>query len=504
MSPMSPMSSDLLLITAVWALPLLGALLARLMPVGRTHAPRRIAVATALTTLAAAVAVFARDAAEHAFARTDVPAAPILLGLRYHVGVDGLSALLLPVTAAVGACALAAAPRRELDRRAVAQLLFALGSILGVLVSLDALLLALFWTLSLVPLRAELARRGERVASAAFNVVFFGSAAPMLLFVVALALLGRQDPALHSAPFDLIALSQSGALAAGWRGTLLGGLVLLAALARIGCFPLHMWIPVLAERGPGPLGLASFATPIGIFVVARVLLPVFPGLCEQVMPVLLPLGLVTAIYGAVVALGQNDLRRMLGYFWISQQGFLLSGLSALNPEGVSGALLHAIGTVVVRTGLLVVAAAVLARTGTTDVRLLGGLVRRAPVMSTAFLLLSAAAIGLPGSMGFVSEDLIAQGLLRSHGLAAGALLVATALNGILLIRAFQRVFLAGSSPHADPSHGFTDLVPRERWVVFSLLALLLVGGIAVSPLLAVRGGVVDALHSAAPAAPSHG
>jgi NADH-quinone oxidoreductase subunit M len=498
------MSAELLLITAVWALPLLGALLARVYPSASGRAPRRIAIGAAVASLLMAVGVFANDAGQHAYGRTDVPAAPILLGLRYHVGVDGLSALLLPITAVVGLCALVAAPRRDLDRRLASQILVSLGSILGVLVSLDALILAAFWTLSLVPVRMELLRRRERIAGAAFDLVFFGSSAPMLLFVGALAVLGRGEPALSGAPFDLGLLSQSAALTTGWRGNLLGGLVLTGALARVGCFPLHLWIPPLAERGPGPLGMAAFATPLGIFLVARVLLPIFPALCEGVMPVLLPLGLVTALYGAVVALGQHDLRRMLGYFWISQQGFLLSGLSAMSPEGVSGALLHAIGTVVVRTGLLVIAGAVAARVGTTDVRLLGGLVRRAPVMSTGFLVLAAAAIGLPGSIGFVSEDLIAQGLLRTHAIAAGAVLVATALNGILLIRAFQRIFLGPPSPHADPEKGFVDLLPRERGVVFALIGLLLAGGMAASPLLAVRGSVVDALHAPAAATlPQH-
>ena len=126
---------------------------------------------------------------------------------------------------------------------------------------------------------------------------------------------------------------------------------MVGALVRMGCFPLHFWIVPLSERGPAPLVLTAFATPLGMFLLTRVTMPLFPELFTAAMPILLPLGLLTATYGAILAMAQYDLRRMLGYFWISQQGFLLAGIAAMNAPGVSGALIHAIGTVVVRTGL---------------------------------------------------------------------------------------------------------------------------------------------------------
>lgn len=493
------MTPETVSISLVWALPFLGALAVRLTPGRSDSRARAVAAATAALALLVALGVFVTSGSGHAFARTDAPVAPMLLGVRYHVGVDGLSAVLLPLTAALSLCILVAAPRAELTRRAAAQILVAEGSILGALVSLDLLVLTLFWTLSLVPLRSELQRRGERVAAAAYNVVLIGSALPLVALVLALGILDRLygAPGGPHAPYDLVALGQSGVLKAGARPLWLGGLVLLAALTRIGCFPLHVWIPPLGERGPGPLSMATFATPLGMFLLARVLLPLFPGLCALVMPWLLPLGLLSAAYGAVVALGQHDLRRMLGYFWVSQQGFLLVGIAAWNAQSVSGALLYAIGAVVARTGLLVLSAALHARTGTADLRLLGGLVGRAPRMATAFLLLCAAAIGFPGTVGFVAEDLLVQGLLRSHGVAAGALLLVTALDGIVLFRAYQSTFLGEPSAHGERGGAtLADLLPRERAVAATLVLLLLVFGFAAAPLLAIRQGVVDALKLA--------
>lgn len=487
-------------ISAVWAVPMLGALFVRFF--SSPHRARAFALLLGVLTLAMAAVVFLRGGVQQAFAPSDADVAPILLGVRYHVGVDGLSAVLLPLSALIGLSALLAAPRAELTPRAASQLLFAQGAILGVLVALDALILTLFWTLSLLPLRSELQRRGERTASAAFNVVFLGSTVPMVLFVIVLGLGFGLDALTHAAagpaspaPFDLIQLGRSGALGSGPRSTLLYSLLLLGALSRMGCFPLHLWMPPLTARGPGPLMLVSFATPLGLFLLARLAAPLFPDLCQKTMPWLLPLALFSSIYGAVLALSQNDLRRLLGYFWMSQQGFLLVGMAAWNATSISGALLHAISSVFCRCGLLLIAGAIAVRTGTTDIRRLGGLIGRAPRMATGFLLLSAAAVGFPGTLGFVSEDLLVQGLLRTHGLAAAGLLIVTALNGILLYRAFKRIFLGPPSPHAQLLSTMEDFLPRERWVWVLLIGTLLLGGFVPAPLLAVRQGVVSALQS---------
>jgi NADH-quinone oxidoreductase subunit M len=489
-----------LLLSMVWLLPLLGSLWLRLRP--RLPAPRvrRHALLIALATLALTllVVLFSADHASVFLAKSDAQG---WRGLArdYHLGADGLSALLLPVTATLGACVIVASPTAFLTPLLASRMLLSLGAVLGALLSLDALLLWIFWTLSLVPLYRDLRQRnqaGERVTRALFGVMLLGCALPFLGFVLGLAWPGTLSPqALAQGRFNLVSLAQPGAFSDGRLAMVLGSLLLLACLVRIGCFPFHLWIAPLSNHGPGPLNMVTFSTPLGIFVIARVLLPVFPQVCHLAFPYLLSLAVLSALYAAVVALGQHDLRRALGYFWMSQQGFLLAGLSSLTSEGISGALLHAIGTVIVRIGLVLIAASVAVRAGTSDVRFLGGFAARAPLMATSFLLLSIAAIGLPGTAGFVSEDLIVQGLLREHPVAAVMLLITTALNGILLFSLFVRVFLAGSSPlpGALKNHEFPEFLPRERWVSVFLIGLLLLGGVASAPLLSVRSSVVGAL-----------
>lgn len=493
-----------LFLSLVWLVPLLGSLLLRLRPQLAPHRVRRHALGFALVTLALTVCVvlfFADHTSVFLTAGSDQGWRGLVRD--YHVGADGLSALLLPVTATMAVCVVWASPSAFLTPLVASRMLISLGAVLGALVALDALLLLIFWTLSLLPLYLDLQARdlpAERVTRRLFLYMLLGCSVPILACILGLAWPGvLSADAIAQGRFNLVSLARPGAFADARVATVLGSALLLGCLVRIGCFPFHLWIAPLSSHGPGPLSMVTFSTPLGIFVIARVLLPVFPQVCQLVFPYLLSLAVLSALYAAVVGLGQHDLRRALGYFWMSQQGFLLSGLSSLTSEGISGALLHAIGTVIVRSGLLLIALSVVVRAGTSDVRFLGGFAARAPLMATAFLLLSIAAIGLPGTAGFVSEDLIVQGLLREHPVAAVMLLITTALNGIMLFSLFVRVFLAGSSPlpGALKNHEFPEFLPRERWVSLFLFGLLLVGGLASAPLLSVRSSVVGALPSLA-------
>ena len=493
---------SVLFLSLVWLLPLLGALWLRLRPRLSPERVRRHALVVTFLTLVLTVCVVLFFA-DHTsvFLTQGGSQGWRLLVADYHIGADGLSALLLPITVALGSCVIAASPTASLTPIVGSRMLWSLGSVLGALLSLDALLLLVFWALSLLPLYRDLQQRqqvAERVTRALFRLMLLGCVLPLAGFVVGLAWPGTlSSQALLQGRFNLVGLSQPGAFANPTVALLLGSLLLLSCLVRIGVFPFHLWIAPLANHGPGALSMVTFSTPLGIFVIARVLLPVFPQVCHLAFPYLLSVAVLSALYAAVVGLGQHDLRRALGYFWMSQQGFLLAGLSSLTSEGISGALLHAIGTVIVRIGLVLIAASVVARAGTSDLRFLGGFAARAPLMATSFLLLSIAAIGLPGTAGFVSEDLIVQGLLREHPMAAVMLLITTALNGILLFSLFARVFLAGSSPlpGALQNHEFPEFLPRERWVSLFLIGLLLVGGVASAPLLSVRDSVVGALPS---------
>jgi NADH-quinone oxidoreductase subunit M len=413
------------------------------------------------------------------------------LGLRWRLGVDGLSALLLPLTSLVALCIVAAAPRPALERGQLAAVLFTESATLGIFCARDLALLLLFWVARLVP-GALLILRGEPTVRArlgrTYAIFLLGGTVPLALVVGALGVLGFRAHA--HAPFDLLEAAARGVPPA-WQ-TLLFALLVFAVAMRMALVPFHTWLPELVARGPLSIGILLAGVHTALYLLARMAVPLLPLAATAGMPRLAALALVSALYGAVVALVQSDLRRTVGYLAVSQSGLMMVGLAAMNTQSVSGALLQSLAGGAALTGLLLVVWALEARTGSSRVEDFGGLARQSPRMAVSFLLFGVAAVGVPGTLTFVSEDLLLHGVLHAHPVVASLLLVATALNGITLFRAFKRTFLGPLAPQHQ-AVPIADLLPRERAVAFALLALVFAGGVRPAPLLQMRLPAVEAL-----------
>ncbi|QSQ11306.1 proton-conducting transporter transmembrane domain-containing protein [Myxococcus landrumensis] len=265
----------------------------------------------------------------------------------------------------------------------------------------------------------------------------------------------------------------------GWLGwsPALGALLLVGLCTRLAVVPLHTWLPVWMARSPwgsGPLWMSLAAS---LHLLHHWLLPLLPPewVTDTVVPALASLGAGTALYGALLAFSQKDLRRMLAFTVMSQSGLMLTGVASTNPEGIHGAWLHCLAAGVAFTGLDLLVRSVEARTGTTDLEQLGGLTERAPRMATLFLLLCLAAMGLPGTLGFVSEDLLLRATLGAHPWHLLLLPPALALNAFTLLRACHRAFLGPTPSGRGP---LQDLLPRERWMATALVLTVIVGGLA--------------------------
>lgn len=476
-------------IPLVWILPLIAAVTVRYL-VHDTRIQRVLAISTAWAVFAVALALFFENGwgdTDAAYTRDSLESGPILLALHFHQAVDGLNAVLLPMTAAIAVALLLSIPRSDLRGDTAAQILAVEAALLASFMSLDLGMLVVFWIASLVPLWRSIRRSGDHPLFVVLTLTLIATTASLLVAVVLVA----RDAAAAGLTngLDLVTLVRLDAPG----GTAAGALFLFAALLRMGIAPLHLWLTAAAGRAPGYAAMMALITPLGSFGLARVVMPLYPDLLAQMSGPLVLLGGMTALYGALLAVGQYDLRRVVGYFWISQMGLVLTGLAALNASGVAGGLLQSMSSVVEVSGLMLIALEVEARAGTTDMRLLGGLVHRAPRMATGFLLLSAAAVGFPGTVSFVAEDLAIQGLLHAHELTAGVILVVTAINGITLFKAFKQTFLGGGSHHAKSLRSFEDLRGWEYLAAIAMMGTLLVGGFMPQPLLAVRQGVVDTL-----------
>ncbi len=450
-----------------------------------------------LATLLAVAFVLSPDATPI----DDVGPALPWLGARWHLGIDELGAPFLPLASFVVLVILIAAPRRDLSGATVPALLLAEGTFLGVYESLDLGCLTVFWIASLIPgaigLRQSLIGPASPAPGAgsppsepdralrAYGVFLVLGTVPLVIAVALIA--SARVTAGSSTPFDLVG-DQAVMDASRQMTPFL--LLALALLVRKAVFPFHSWLPVLTERGPVAITTLLIATHVGAFLAARVMLPLLPDASTQVFPWVADLALASALYGGLLALAQNDLRRLLGFVLTSQLSLVIVGIAEANRESLHGALLQMLALGLTSTGLLLVTAQLRVRVGTTDVRELGGLAGKLPTLSAAFFVLGLAAIGFPGSLMFVSEDLLLHGLLGAHPIEATVLLLVTVLNGITLVRAFYRAFLGAPRRALG---GVPDLLPWERAVAVGLVALLLATGLSPTPLLAAREALVARL-----------
>lgn len=487
------------LITIAIALPALGALI--VSRVSDAPRARLVACTVALISLglgaALAWTVHAHGAIEEIGAQ--LPA----VHARWHVGVDALSAPFLPVAALIVLAVLVGAPREELDARACSTLLISLSAAIGVYASLDLLLLSASWIASLVPGAVQLHRsRSAKVRhelGRTYDIFLVLGAVPIVAatFVVAWS----RTHAGAALPFDLAA----GEPIARADQDLVFVLLALALVIRKAVAPFHSWLPVLVERGPIGIAALMVGTHLGAFLVVRVVIPLLPEAAAADLPILAGIALVSALYSAFVGLGQRDLRRALGFVLTSQLALVLVGLAEASAASMHGALIQMIALALTSTGLLLVAGAIESRTGTTQVGRLGGLVQRFPRMAAAFLLLGLGAIGMPGTLAFVAEDLLLHGLLDGHPVIATLLLVTTVLNGVTVLRLFFEVFLG---PSRDPARalGTPDLRPREAATLLGIAAAVVALGVVPGPLLALRTESVHALTAghAAPGDGAHG
>lgn len=416
------------------------------------------------------------------------------LGMEYRLGVDGMSVLALALTALLTLGLVAAGPRQALDRGTLGALLLTESMTLGVFCAEDLALLTLFFIATLLPggalLSGALKARPEARTPRTFRVYMAVGTLPL---VAATALVGVSGwRAGLAAPFGLEELSAR-SLPATWHLPLFA-LLMVAVCVRMAVVPFHSWLPVLMSRGPFGMGLLLVNAHAGLYLLVRVVIPLLPGEWSRGGVALATLGLCAALYGSVLALAQTDLRRVVGFLLASQSGLMLAGLAIGNTQSMSGALIQSVAAGIALTGLDLVIRALEARTGTTDMTRLGGLVRRGPRLAAFFFLMGFASLGFPGTLSFVGEDLLLHGILDTHPLVALPLLLTTAINGVTFLRAFQRTFL-GAPPQGQTGvlETLEDLLPRERWAVFALFVLVLLGGLMPGPLLRLRAAQVEAL-----------
>ena len=458
--------------------PLLGAILISLAP--RTLHPRLIALgATGLTLILGIALVFDFDAARAGeFQFIEKYAWISGLDVYYQLGVDGVSLLFLPFTALLFGGVILASwnSTRTMPRAYYALLLLLQTATLGVFCALDTMLFFLFWELTLVPVYFLISLWGvgplRRYAAIQYTMLMLAGGVPLLfgLLWAAFSYAGMHGGALG---FDYLALLS--APLPGEAQTLLFFLLLLGFGVKTPLFPLHTWLPTLAMEGPAAVAALMTGLKLGAYGLLRFLVPLAPEASQHYHWLLAGLGVIGVLYGAMAALSQTNLRRMLAYASISHVGLVVLAIASFNLHGFQGAVLQLLNFTVVAGGLFLLAGFLHQRIGSTDFIALGGVAQRMPLFTAFFFLFALTSIGFPGTNGFPAEFMLLLSVLQTYtgtGLAA--------LFGVVLAAAYTLMFyrraLLGPVRNAVVADSL-DLRRRELSIVLVLALCILVVGL---------------------------
>ena len=383
------------------------------------------------------------------------------VGSSYHLGVDGVSMPLLLLSAVLFVVAVLASRRlREQPREYFILLLLLETGVNGAVTSLDYLLFFLFWQLQAVPMFLLIARfGGPRRLHAAWKFLAVDLAGSALLLLAILILYFKAPVR----TFDIATLHDLTLPAA--TASLIAWLFFIAFAVRLPVFPFHTWfIEAQAEASaPAALILGGLLVKLGGYGIIRVNLGEFLEVFHRIVGAVVVIAIVTVLWSAIATIAQNDLRRLVGYVVMSHMGLVLFAAASAAPVAVNGAVLLMVADGLTAALLVLLAAAITERTGTSSIRDMGGMAGRMGKGAVLWTFAALAALGFPGLAGFVGEFMIVVGAYPSHRIAT-----LLALLGILTVAG--AVMLTATSSHATVRG---KLISHKNWPGNSVVSLCL-------------------------------
>ena len=425
-----------------------------------------------------------------------------LFGIKYKLGVDGLSLLLVVLTTTLSWISILASFKpiqTRIKEYMVSFLILEVGMI-GVFLALDTFLFYIFWEIVLVPMYLIIGIWGgaNRIYATIKFVLY--TLVGSLLMLVAILATAFAFQAAHggnwTGAFDYEVLRAYATSGGGFDPSLqllAFGAFFLAFAIKVPMFPFHTWLPDAHVEAPtaGSVILAAVMLKLGAYGFIRFAISLYPDAAQTFAPAIIVLSLIAIIYGAIVALVQPDLKKLVAYSSVSHMGFVTLGIFVFRPQGMEGAILQMVNHGLITGALFLLVGVIYERTHDRTIAKMGGLAGRTPVYIAIFGFFVFASAGLPGLSGFVGEFLALVGTFSFNPWAAAIATFVMILAAAYLLWMFQRLatgelsdFLAGLGSH------LTDITPTEILTLAPLGALVVAFGLFPGILLDIMDGTV--------------
>jgi len=480
-------------LSILWLVPLAGAVLIMLLPPTRRRLARYVGLLVAIATLAVSVvltASFKPGGAPYQFVEKHewIPA----FGTGYTLGIDGIALVLVLLTTVLVPLLIIAGWNDGGDRPRATHTYLALtlaveSMVLISLISLDVLLFYVFFEAMLIPMYFLIGGfgSGARRSQAAVKFLLYNLFGGLIMLAAVVGLYVVTDH--HGAgTFDfreIVSAASTGQLGvdpAVLKALFLGFMFAFAIKAPL--WPFHRWLPDAAVESTPATAVLMMAVvdKVGTFGMLRYCLQLFPDAATYFRPLIIVLAVIGIIYGAIVAIGQTDVMRLIAYTSISHFGFIILGIFAMTSQGQAGSTLYMVNHGISTAALFLIAGFLVSRRGTRAIAAFGGVQKVAPVMAGTFLVAGLATLSLPGLAPFISEFLVLIGTFTRYQVAAVFAVTALVLSAIYVLWMYQRMM---TGPVREGNERIRDLVGRELVVVAPLIALLIVLGFYPKPAL---------------------
>ncbi|MGR3482657.1 NADH-quinone oxidoreductase subunit M [Salipiger marinus] len=492
------------LLSIVTFLPALAALILALFLRGGDAAGDRNAkvfalVATGATFVISLFILFQFDPADTGFQM--VEQGRWIMGLNYKMGVDGISVLFVMLTTFMMPLTILASwdVKLRVKEYMIAFLLLET-LMLGVFMALDMVLFYLFFEAGLIPMFLIIGIWGgkDRIYASFkfFLYTFLGSLLMLVAMVAMYADAGTTDiPTLLSHQFAFADFEVLGVHIVGGMQTLLWLAFFASFAVKMPMWPVHTWLPDAHVQAPtaGSVVLAAILLKMGGYGFLRFSLPMFPVGSEVMAPLVYWMSAIAIVYTSLVALVQEDMKKLIAYSSVAHMGFVTMGIFAANQQGIDGAIFQMVSHGFVSGALFLCVGVIYDRMHTRDIDAYGGLVNRMPAYALVFLLFTMANVGLPGTSGFVGEFLTLMGIFQVNtwvGLFATSGVILSAGYALWL---YRRVVMGDLIKESLKT--IQDMTPRERWIFAPLIVMTLWLGLYPAAALDIIGPSVEALVS---------